>query len=105
MAAEATGAMQGTAMEISVSKFELLKELTATQGVDERKTTIPILSNFLFEAADNRLFCFLSKDHQEVGERTSAPARTGKRRTDGPACCSRHGAMGRGPQERILLPR
>src|SRR5579864_8122581 len=55
MAAEATGAMQGTAMEISVSKFELLRELTATQGVVERKTTIPILSNFLFEAADNRL--------------------------------------------------
>jgi hypothetical protein len=26
----------------------LLKELTATQGVVERKTTIPILSNFRF---------------------------------------------------------
>src|SRR6201990_640741 len=55
MAGEATGTMQGTAMEISVSKFELLKELTATQGVVERKTTIPILSNFLFEAAGDRL--------------------------------------------------
>jgi DNA polymerase-3 subunit beta len=55
MVAEATGAVQGTAMEISVSKFELLKELTATQGVVERKTTIPILSNFLFEAANDRL--------------------------------------------------
>ncbi len=55
MAGEATGAIQGTAMEISVSKFELLKELTATQGVVERKTTIPILSNFLFEAAEDRL--------------------------------------------------
>ena len=42
-------------MDISVSKFELLKELTATQGVVERKTTIPILSNFLFEAANDRL--------------------------------------------------
>ena len=29
-------------MEITVSKFELLRELTATQGVVERKTTIPI---------------------------------------------------------------
>jgi hypothetical protein len=29
----------------SVSKFELLRELTATQGVVERKTTIAILSN------------------------------------------------------------
>jgi len=54
MAAE-TGVVQGTAMEISVSKFELLKELAATQGVVERKTTIPILSNFLFEAANDRL--------------------------------------------------
>jgi DNA polymerase-3 subunit beta len=48
-------AQQGSAMEISVSKAELLKELTATQGVVERKTTIPILSNFLFEAAGDRL--------------------------------------------------
>ncbi|HEX8926003.1 MAG TPA: DNA polymerase III subunit beta [Terriglobales bacterium] len=46
---------QGTAMEITVSKFDLLKELTATQGVVERKTTIPILSNFLFEASDGTL--------------------------------------------------
>jgi DNA polymerase-3 subunit beta len=52
---DATGAQQGTAMEITVSKFELLKELTATQGVVERKTTIPILSNFLFEAAADKL--------------------------------------------------
>ena len=43
------------AMEIVVTQAELLKELTATQGVVERKTTIPILSNFLFEAAGNRL--------------------------------------------------
>ncbi|HSQ19583.1 MAG TPA: DNA polymerase III subunit beta, partial [Blastocatellia bacterium] len=42
-------------MEITVSKFELLRELTATQGVVERKTTIPILSNYLFEAAGDRL--------------------------------------------------
>ena len=42
-------------MEITVSKRELLQELTATQGVVERKTTIPILSNFLFEAAGDSL--------------------------------------------------
>ena len=42
-------------MEIVVSKSDLLKELTATQGVVERKTTIPILSNFLFEAAGDKL--------------------------------------------------
>src|SRR5512146_2757658 len=54
MAAEA-GTAQGTAMDITVSKFDLLKELTATQGVVERKTTIPILSNFLFEASGDKL--------------------------------------------------
>ena len=38
-------------LEISVSRAELLRELTAAQSVVERKTTIPILSNFLFEAS------------------------------------------------------
>jgi DNA polymerase-3 subunit beta len=42
---------QGFAMEITVSRAELLRELTATQSVVERKTTIPILSNFLLEAS------------------------------------------------------
>jgi len=56
MPVEALASATGTAtMEITVSKFELLKELTATQGVVERKTTIPILSNYLFEASSDRL--------------------------------------------------
>lgn len=42
-------------LEITVSRAELLRELTAAQSVVERKTTIPILSNFLFEAVDDRL--------------------------------------------------
>ena len=37
-------------MEFSVKKFDLLEELELTQGVVERKTTIPILSNLLCEA-------------------------------------------------------
>ncbi len=37
-------------LEITVSRAELLRELNAAQTVVERKTTIPILSNFLFEA-------------------------------------------------------
>src|SRR6202522_3317977 len=42
---------QGAAtMEITVSRQDLLRELSATQRVVERKTTIPILSNFLLEA-------------------------------------------------------
>jgi len=48
-------AAQGAAMEITVSRQDLLKELTATQSVVERKTTIPILSNFLIEADEDRL--------------------------------------------------
>jgi DNA polymerase-3 subunit beta len=56
MPVEAIASAVGTTtMEITVSKFELLRELTATQGVVERKTTIPILSNYLFEAAGDKL--------------------------------------------------
>lgn len=73
MAAEATGAIQGTAMEISVSKFELVRELTATQGVVERKTTIPILSNFLFEAANDRLT--ITATDLDLSLRTSCPVK------------------------------
>ncbi len=56
MPVEAIASSTGTAaMEITVSKNELLRELTATQGVVERKTTIPILSNYLFEASGDKL--------------------------------------------------
>ncbi len=68
--------LQGTAMEISVSKAELLKELTATQGVVERKTTIPILSNFLFEAADGKLS--ITATDLDLSLRTSCPAKVKK---------------------------
>jgi DNA polymerase III subunit beta len=73
MAAEATGTIQGTAMEITVSKLELLRELTATQGVVERKTTIPILSNFLFEAANDRLT--ITATDLDLSLRTSCSAK------------------------------
>ena len=63
-------------MEITVSKFDLLKELTATQGVVERKTTIPILSHFLFEAADDRLS--ITATDLDLGLRTSCPAKVKK---------------------------
>jgi DNA polymerase-3 subunit beta len=56
MPAEALApAVSTSTMEITVSKFELLRELAATQGVVERKTTIPILSNYLLEAAGEKL--------------------------------------------------
>ena len=38
-------------MEFSVNKADLVRELNLSQGVVERKTTIPILSNILLEAS------------------------------------------------------
>ena len=56
MPVEAMATAAGTTtMEITVSKSELLRELTATQGVVQPKTTIPILSNYLFEASGDKL--------------------------------------------------
>src|SRR3954465_8832826 len=63
-------------MEITVSKFELLRELAATQGVVERKTTIPILSNYLFEAAGDRLSITATDLDQSL--RTSCAAKVKK---------------------------
>ena len=63
-------------MEITVSKFELLRELTATQGVVERKTTIPILSNYLFEASADRLS--LTATDLDLSLRTSCNAKVKK---------------------------
>ena len=65
-----------TTMEITVSKFELLRELTATQGVVERKTTIPILSNYLFEAAGDKLS--LTATDLDLSLRTSCIAKVKK---------------------------
>src|SRR5438045_5074312 len=77
MPVEALAAATGTStMEISVSKSELLRELTATQGVVERKTTIPILSNFLFEAADDKLS--ITATDLDLSLRTSCSAKVKK---------------------------
>src|ERR1700743_3875556 len=64
------------AMEISVSRQELLRELTATQSVVERKTTIPILSNFLIEAADDTLT--ITGTDLDQSMKTSCPAKVKK---------------------------
>jgi len=63
-------------MEITVSRNELLRELTATQGVIERKTTIPILSNFLFEAVGEKLF--ITATDLDLSLRTSCLAQVKK---------------------------
>jgi DNA polymerase-3 subunit beta len=69
-------AVQGAAMEITVSRQELVKELTATQSVVERKTTIPILSNFLIEADGDRLNITATDLDQAI--RTSAAVKVKK---------------------------
>jgi DNA polymerase-3 subunit beta len=63
-------------MEITLSKFELLRELTATQGVVERKTTIPILSNYLLEAAGDKLA--ITATDLDLSLRTSCNAKVKK---------------------------
>ncbi len=63
-------------MEFSVKKFDLLEELLLTQGVVERKTTIPILSNLLFEAKGNRLT--ITATDLELSIRTSCEAKIKK---------------------------
>ena len=63
-------------LEITVSRADLLRELTAAQSVVERKTTIPILSNFLVEAADDKLTITATDLDQSI--RTSCPAKVKK---------------------------
>jgi len=68
--------VEGAAMEISVSRQDLVKELNATQSVVERKTTIPILSNFLLEADGDRLNITATDLDQAI--RTSAAVKVKK---------------------------
>jgi DNA polymerase-3 subunit beta len=63
-------------MEFTVSKTDLVRELSLSQGVVEKKTTIPILSNVLLEAADDRVT--LTATDLELGIRCSCPARVKK---------------------------
>ena len=76
MPVEVAAAEGTTTMEITISKFELLRELTATQGVVERKTTIPILSNYLFEASADKLS--LTDTDLDLSLRTSCTAKVKK---------------------------
>jgi DNA polymerase-3 subunit beta len=63
-------------MEFTVSKPDLVRELSLSQGVVEKKTTIPILSNVLLEASGDRLY--LTATDLELGLRTSCPAKVKK---------------------------
>jgi len=63
-------------MEFSVSKSDLVRELGLSQGVVEKKTTIPILSNVLIEARGDRII--LTATDLELGIRCSCPAKVKK---------------------------
>ena len=63
-------------MEFTVSKADLVRELNLSQGVVERKTTIPILSNVLVETAGDRIN--LTATDLELGIRCSCPAKVKK---------------------------
>src|SRR5271170_940239 len=72
MTAPGTAREDHQSMEFSVSKSALLNELTTTQGVVERKTTIPILSNLLVEAKGTQLT--ITATDLELSIRTSCEA-------------------------------
>ena len=63
-------------MEFTVSKGDLARELSLSQGVVEKKTTIPILSNVLLEAEGDRLT--LTATDLELGIRCVCPAKVKK---------------------------
>jgi len=63
-------------MEFSVSKADLVRELGLTQGVVEKKTTIPILSNILIETDGDQVW--LTATDLELGIRCACPARIKK---------------------------
>ena len=63
-------------MEFTVSRADLVRELNLSQGVVEKKTTIPILSNVLVEADSDHIV--LTATDLELGIRCSCPARVKK---------------------------
>src|SRR6266481_4650525 len=76
MTATGTAREESQSMEFSVTKSALLNELTTTQGVVERKTTIRILSNLLVEAKGSRVT--ITATDLELSVRTSCEAKVKK---------------------------
>src|SRR5579863_3060950 len=63
-------------MEFTVSRADLVRELNLSQGVVEKKTTIPILSNVLVEADGDKII--LTATDLELGICCSCPAKVKK---------------------------
>jgi len=63
-------------MEFPARKAHLVRELNHSQGVVEKKTTLPILSNILIEAKGGCVV--LTATDLELGVRCSCPAKVKK---------------------------
>ena len=63
-------------MEFTVRKFDILREVGLTQGVIEKKTTIPILANLLMDAEGESLH--IAATDLDVGIKSSCPAKVKK---------------------------
>jgi DNA polymerase-3 subunit beta len=63
-------------MEFTVRKFDILREVGLTQGVIEKKTTIPILANLLMDATGDSVH--LAATDLELGVKSSCPAQVKK---------------------------
>jgi DNA polymerase III subunit beta len=63
-------------MEFTATRSDLVRELSLSQGVVEKRTTIPILSNVLLEASADRIT--LTATDLELGIRCSCPAKVKK---------------------------
>jgi len=63
-------------MEFTINRADLVRELALSQGVVEKKSTIPILSNVLIEAEEDRIV--LTATDLELGIRTACPAKVKK---------------------------
>ena len=61
------------AMELTLHKADLLGELSVSQTVADRKSTVPILTNFLLETNGNRLM--ITATDLDLSLRTSCPAK------------------------------
>lgn len=68
-----TSAKSVSQMEFTINQADLVKELGLSQGVVEKKTTIPILSNVLIEARGESIE--LTATDLEIGVRSSCPAK------------------------------
>jgi len=63
-------------MEFTVRKYDILREIGLTQGVVEKKNTIPILANVLIDADGDRIQ--ISATDLELGIKCSCPAKIKK---------------------------